>query len=126
MLKLKIGAKVIITVNLDTKDSLINDQPGNISHSEFAQSSVPKVYLKLSDEQSGLKAMKSSYLGRQNSWVPIEKCQVEIPIKKGSCKAITGRPVNSFSRIVINVFPNLESISVHKSLDAIDSLSLIK
>ena len=126
MLKLKIGAKVIITVNLDTKDSLINDQTGNISHSEFAQSSVPKVYLKLSDEQSGLKAMKSSYLGRQNSWVPIEKCQVEIPIKKGSCKAITGRAVNYFSRIVINVFPNLESISVHKSLDAIDSLSIIK
>ena len=126
MLKLKIGAKVIITVNLDTKDSLINDQTGNISHGEFAQSSVPKVYLKFSDEQSGLKAMKSSYLGRQNSWVPIDKCQVEIPIKKGSCKGITGRPVNSFSRIVINVFPNLESISVHKSLDAIDSLSIIK
>ena len=28
--------------------------------------------------------MWSSYLGRQNSWVPIEKCDAEIPIKKGS------------------------------------------
>ena len=28
--------------------------------------------------------MRSSYLGRQNSWVPIEKCEIEIPIKKGS------------------------------------------
>ena len=28
--------------------------------------------------------MGSSYLGRQNSWVPIEKCEIEIPIKKGS------------------------------------------
>ena len=27
--------------------------------------------------------MRSSYLGRQNSWVPIEKCEAEISIKKG-------------------------------------------
>ena len=24
-----------------------------------------------------------SYLGRQNSWVPIEKCEAELPVKKG-------------------------------------------
>ena len=28
--------------------------------------------------------MRSSYLGRHNSWVAIEKCETEIPIKKGS------------------------------------------
>ena len=28
--------------------------------------------------------MRSCYLGRQNSWVPTEKCEAEIPIKKGS------------------------------------------
>ena len=28
--------------------------------------------------------MKSSYLGRQNSWVPIEKRETDISIKKGS------------------------------------------
>ena len=28
--------------------------------------------------------MRSSYLGRQNSGVPIEKCETEISIKKGS------------------------------------------
>ena len=27
--------------------------------------------------------MRSSYLGRQNFWVPIEKCETETPIKKG-------------------------------------------
>ena len=27
--------------------------------------------------------MRSSYLGRQSSWVPIKKCETEIPIKKG-------------------------------------------
>ena len=27
--------------------------------------------------------MQSSYLGKQNYWVPIEKREAEIPIKKG-------------------------------------------
>ena len=29
--------------------------------------------------------MRSSYLGRQNSWVPIEKCETEISIKDQHC-----------------------------------------
>ena len=28
--------------------------------------------------------MRSSYLDRQNSWVPIEKCETKISLKKGS------------------------------------------
>ena len=28
--------------------------------------------------------MRSSYLGRQNSWVPVERCETEILIMKGS------------------------------------------
>ena len=66
--------KVMLRVNLDIQDRLINGQTGNISHTEFAQDSVRKVYVKFSDEQAGLKSMRSFYLGRQNSWVPIEKC----------------------------------------------------
>ena len=81
---MKIGAKMMLAVNLEIQDRLINGKTGNISHTEFAQDSVRKVYVKLSDEQARLKAMRSSYLGRQNSWVPIEKCEAEIPIKKGS------------------------------------------
>ena len=41
-----------------------------------------KLSVKFFDEQAGLRAMKSSYLGRQNSWVAIEKCETEIPVKK--------------------------------------------
>ena len=32
--------------------------------------------------------MKSFYLGRQNSWLAIEKCETEIPIKKGLASPI--------------------------------------
>ena len=84
LLKLKVGAKVMLTVNIGILDCLINSLTGNIRHTEFAQGTVYKVYVKFSDEQAGLKAMTSTYLGEQNSWVPIEKCETKISIKKGS------------------------------------------
>ena len=39
-LKLEVGAKVMLTVNLDIQDRLINGHTGNTSHSEFAQGSI--------------------------------------------------------------------------------------
>ena len=72
----------MLAVNIDIQDHLINDQTGNVARIEFAQGSVGKVYVKFSDEQAGLKAMTSSYLGRKHSLFPIEKCKTEIPIKK--------------------------------------------
>ena len=65
MLKLKIGAKVKLTVNSDIQDRLINGQTGKISYIKFAQGIVQQVYVKLSDEQADLKKMRSCYLGRE-------------------------------------------------------------
>ena len=84
LLTLKIGAKAILTVNIDIQHSLFNGQTGIIRHTEFTQGSVFKVYVKFCNEQSGSKAMRSSYLNREKSWVPIEKCETETSIKKGS------------------------------------------
>ena len=39
-LKLEVGAKVMLTVNLDIQDRLINVHTGNTSYSEFAQGSI--------------------------------------------------------------------------------------
>ena len=83
MVKLKIGAKLMLTVNIDIQDRLTNGQTGSIRHIEFAEGTFHKVYVTFSDEQTGLKAMRSSYGGRQNSWVPIEKCETEISVRKG-------------------------------------------
>ena len=84
MLKSNIRAKVMLIVNVDIQGLLTNGQTRNIRHTEFAQGSALKVYVKFSEEQAGLKTMRYSYLGRQNSRVPIEKCETEISIKKGS------------------------------------------
>ena len=83
LVKLKIGAKLMLTVNIDIQDCLTNGQTGSIRHIEFAEGTFHKVYVTFSDEQTGLKAMRSSYGGRQNSWVPIEKCETEISVRKG-------------------------------------------
>lgn len=50
-----------------------------ISQIGFAKGSARKVFVTFSDEWTGLKAMRSPYLGRKNSCVPIK-----IPIKKES------------------------------------------
>ena len=74
----KVGIKVMLAVDLDIKGHLINGKTGNIRHNESAQGSACKAYVKFSDKQSGSKAMLSSYLGRQISWVPIEKFVTKI------------------------------------------------
>ena len=58
LLKLKIGAKVMLTVNMDISDRLINGQTGIIRNIEFAQGNVHKIYVKFSDEQAGSKATR--------------------------------------------------------------------
>ena len=42
------------------------------------------IKIHIADKQAELKAMRSFYQGRQNSWVAIEKYEAQIPIKKGS------------------------------------------
>ena len=81
MLKLQIGAKVMLTIHTATQDCLINGQTGNIMRIKFTQGRVCKVYVKIFDEQAGLKAMRylcSSYLGSQSSLLPIHTCEIQI------------------------------------------------
>ena len=56
---------MMLAVNLDIQDRLINVQTRNVRHIEFVQVSVQKKYIKFSDEKAGLKAMRSSYLGKK-------------------------------------------------------------
>ena len=66
----------MLTVNIDIQDCLIDGQTGNINHIEFVQGSVCKVYVKFANEKTGLKAIRPSYLGRQDS--NIERIYISI------------------------------------------------
>ena len=61
LLKFKIGVKIMLTVNVDKQDRPINDQQEIL----YILSNVCKIYVRFSDEQAGLKAMRKLYLGRQ-------------------------------------------------------------
>ena len=50
LLKLRIGAKVMLAVTIIIQNCLINCQIGNTKHIEFAQVSVCKVNIKFSDD----------------------------------------------------------------------------
>ena len=88
----KVVSKVTLTVNLDLQDRLINGQARDISHIEYTQGVNRKAYVNFPDEQAGLKAMGSCYIGRQNSWLLIEKYEAEVPIKKGSTSSSIKHP----------------------------------
>ena len=59
LFKLNIGAKVILSVNVDIQcRHAINGQAENVKHIEFVQGSIHRVYVNFSDNQAGLRAMR--------------------------------------------------------------------
>ena len=70
----------MLTVNIDIQDRLINGQTRIIRYIEFGQDSASKVFW----WTSWLKSNEIILFRQTNSWVPIEKCETEILIKKGS------------------------------------------
>ena len=84
ILWLKVGARIMLTVNIDIEDRLINGQVGEVSYIEMSCNKVKKVYVKFDDCRAGRKRMSLNVLARQNNWVPVEKCETEIKIIKRS------------------------------------------
>ena len=90
-LELKVGAKVMVTVNVDIQDMLINGQIGEVAGFEIMNSTVKKVCLKFQDPLVGRNAMLSDHFAQQNCFVPLQKCDADIPICKGSISPSTKR-----------------------------------
>ena len=53
----------------------------NIKRFEFAPGNGHRVYITFFNARASLKAMRSSYIGRQHSKVPVEKWQPEISLR---------------------------------------------
>ena len=81
-LKLTIGAQITLATNINLDDSLVNGLVGDVM--EFKESSgvVKTIYIKFTDENTGVTTMKSNRRGRQCHWVTIEKVEASFPAKK--------------------------------------------
>ena len=84
-LKIKINAKVMLTVNVDIEDRLINGQLGTVFHLKYnLQHMVHIIYIKFTDSNAGLRKMQQDHYARQNNVVPIEMVEGNIPLTVGS------------------------------------------
>ncbi|XP_057310034.1 uncharacterized protein LOC130648031 [Hydractinia symbiolongicarpus] len=82
VLKIKINARVMLTVNIDIADRLINGQIGTVKHvTTDSNKNVLKIYLHLDDSNAGLTAMSKDNFGRANAWVPIERSSADIRLR---------------------------------------------
>jgi len=82
---IKLDAKVMLTSNIDVSDKLINGQIGTIYHIKTnSNREVIKIYLKMEDISTGLKAMRTDAYAMQENVVPIEKVEKEIKFNKYS------------------------------------------
>ena len=82
ILKLKIGAKVMLTSNIDIEDRLINGQIGTIYNIITQDSGVTKIFIEFQDPMAGLKKKANNPYGRIHNVVPIERTETEIHIHK--------------------------------------------
>ena len=74
----------MVTVNVDIQDMLINGQVGEVVGFEIMNSIVKKVYLTFQNPLVGRNAMLSDHFAQENCFVPLQKCDADIPIFKGS------------------------------------------
>ena len=82
VLKLKVGAKVMITSNIDIDDRLINGQIGMVTNIIAGNGAVSKIYIKFEDPIAGLNKKSIDPYGRINDVVPIDRTETDIHIKK--------------------------------------------
>ena len=81
MLKLKIDAQIMLTVNVNIEDRLVNGLVGKVMQFKVVNE-VTVIYVKFTNANSGLMTMQSDCLAHQQHWVPIRKHDVLLGLKK--------------------------------------------
>ena len=71
-LELKIGAKAMVTCNIDIEDRLINRQIDIVCNFMSNHQQVLRIHVKFDDLKTCIKASSHDNLGRSNRRVPIE------------------------------------------------------
>ena len=87
-LALKIGAKVMLTVNIDISDKLIIGQIGIVNNIAFKNGKPFKVYVKFFDNEAGLRKIASDNYAAHHKFVPIEQTEADIHINKNNLSSL--------------------------------------
>ena len=78
----KLGAKVMITSNIDVEDKLCNGQMGTVEYVKLDnERKVTRIYLKMDEDDIGIRAKNSDSYGRMNNLVPIETIEKEFGLE---------------------------------------------
>ena len=85
-LKLKKGAHVMITTNINLNNCLINVRFGTVHDSGFINSLITKVYLKLDDENASKNPILKDSFALNHQVLPIKMVETNIKISKNSAQ----------------------------------------
>lgn len=69
-LKLKAGAKVMLTCNTDIRDHRINGQMRIVNYFELIENVVSIAFIEFEDVDGDVNLILSNRLARKNNWVP--------------------------------------------------------
>ena len=72
-LSLKIGARVMLTTNIDVLDKLSNGQTETIAYINIENGNVATIYVKLDDESAGLKLINSDIVAKRIKAIPLKR-----------------------------------------------------
>ena len=80
ILRIKIGAQVMLTSNINTEDRLV--MVGKVMGIAHEHRTVKIIYVKFNEENAGLVNMRCDIIAQQQRWIPIQKHETLFPIKK--------------------------------------------
>ena len=82
VLNLKIGAQVMLTININLEDRLVNGLVGRAMYLRYVNDEVKVIYMKFNDQNAGQQAIQPDIFARQRNWVLIQKYETTFLIKK--------------------------------------------
>ena len=80
ILRIKIGAQVMLTSNINIEDRLV--MVGKVMGIAHEHRTVKIIYVKFNEENAGLVNMRCDIIAQQQRWIPIQKHETLFPIKK--------------------------------------------
>ena len=76
LLHIKVNATSMLTVSINVKDRLVNEQLGTVMHiAKNHRNEVFKRYVQFDDNRARLTKINIDIFGKQHCWVPIGKAE---------------------------------------------------